>query len=186
MRHSGQPTVPAPGDLYLRPWLPADASVVIIAYSDPEIQRWHRRRIASEAEARGLIEDWNACWQAETDGYWAIARTGSGAALGRVSLRDVDLHGGLAECSYWVLPSARGRGIATRAVKGLSRWALNAFGLHRLELAHSVANTASCHVAAKAGYRFEGTKRSALLHPDGWHDMHIHARIHGDHEAATR
>jgi hypothetical protein len=26
----------------------------------------------------------------------------------------------------------------------------------------------------------EGTKRSAILHPDGWHDMHLHARVRGD------
>jgi [ribosomal protein S5]-alanine N-acetyltransferase len=34
-------------------------------------------------------------------------------------------------------------------------------------------------VAAKAGYKLEGTKRSGLLHADGWHDMHLHARIAG-------
>jgi RimJ/RimL family protein N-acetyltransferase len=39
-----------------------------------------------------------------------------------------------------------------------------------------VANTASCRVAGKAGFRLEGTLRSALLHTDGWHDMHLHGR----------
>ena len=28
----------------------------------------------------------------------------------------------------------------------------------------------------------EGTERSALLHTDGWHDMHIHARLRRDEE----
>ena len=32
-------------------------------------------------------------------------------------------------------------------------------------------------VAAKAGFTAEGTLRSALLHADGWHDMHLHARV---------
>jgi RimJ/RimL family protein N-acetyltransferase len=35
-------------------------------------------------------------------------------------------------------------------------------------------------VAAKAGFTAEGTLRSALLHADGWHDMHLHARVQGD------
>jgi hypothetical protein len=35
-------------------------------------------------------------------------------------------------------------------------------------------------VAGKAGFAFEGTKRSAVLHQDGWHDMHLHARVQGD------
>jgi hypothetical protein len=29
----------------------------------------------------------------------------------------------------------------------------------------------------KAGFRLEGTLRKALLHTDGWHDMHLDARI---------
>jgi RimJ/RimL family protein N-acetyltransferase len=35
-------------------------------------------------------------------------------------------------------------------------------------------------VAAKAGFDLEGTLRSAMRHPDGWHDMHLHARLAGD------
>ena len=35
-------------------------------------------------------------------------------------------------------------------------------------------------VAAKAGFALEGTLRSAMRHPDGWHDMHLHARVRGD------
>ena len=26
----------------------------------------------------------------------------------------------------------------------------------------------------------EGTMRGALLHADGWHDQHLHARVRGD------
>ncbi len=177
MRHSQQPTLPAPGDLTLRPWFPSDASVVVTAYSDPAIQHWHRRHILTEDEARELIAGWNQGWRAETGGCWAIARTGTGQAVGRVSLRDVDLDNGIAECGYWVLPGARGGGIATSALLALCRWALGDLRLHRLELAHSVANLASCRVASKTGFRLEGTKYAALLHADGWHDMHLHARI---------
>jgi RimJ/RimL family protein N-acetyltransferase len=79
-----------------------------------------------------------------------------------------------------VLPAARGTGVAARAVGALVGWALGDVGLHRLELVHAVANTASCRVAGKAGYALEGTLRSAMLHADGWHDMHLHARVNGD------
>ncbi|WP_297548795.1 GNAT family protein [Amycolatopsis sp.] len=53
-------------------------------------------------------------------------------------------------------------------------------GLHRLDIQHSVANSASCRVAEKAGFTYEGTLRSSALHTDGWHDMHLHARVQGD------
>jgi RimJ/RimL family protein N-acetyltransferase len=91
---------------------------------------------------------------------------------------------GVAECTYWVLPAARGRGVATGATLAMAHWALHDLGLHRLELQHSTANPASCRVAAKAGFGLEGTRRSAMRHPDGWHDMHLHARLPGDPQAA--
>ncbi|MDQ2877330.1 MAG: hypothetical protein M3Y33_21975 [Actinomycetota bacterium] len=34
--------------------------------------------------------------------------------------------------------------------------------------------------AMKAGFAYEGTRRRACLHADGWHDLHLHARIQGD------
>ncbi len=70
--------------------------------------------------------------------------------------------------------------MAVEAVRRLSAWALDDLGLHRLRLCHSVANPASCRVAEKAGYSFEGTMRGALLHADGWHDEHLHALVRGD------
>jgi ribosomal-protein-alanine N-acetyltransferase len=61
----------------------------------------------------------------------------------------------------------------------VTRWAHEA-GLRRLELAHSTQDPASCRVAGKAGYVVEGTRRRALLHEDGWHDMHLHAHLGDD------
>jgi ribosomal-protein-alanine N-acetyltransferase len=72
---------------------------------------------------------------------------------------------------------ARGAGVAPRALQAGTSWALGDLGLHRVELVHSTTNRASCRVAAKAGYELEGTKRGDLLHADGWHDMHLHAKI---------
>jgi RimJ/RimL family protein N-acetyltransferase len=40
-----------------------------------------------------------------------------------------------------------------------------------------VQNEISCRVAVRVGFPLEGTMRSALLHDDGWHDMHVHARV---------
>jgi RimJ/RimL family protein N-acetyltransferase len=51
-------------------------------------------------------------------------------------------------------------------------------GFYRLELDHSTRNEASCGVAAQCGYLLEGTKRSAALHDDGRHDMHLHLHVH--------
>jgi ribosomal-protein-alanine N-acetyltransferase len=82
--------------------------------------------------------------------------------------------------SYWVMPAQRGSGVAARAARALTRWAFDVVGLHRVVLQHSTANLASCRVAAKLGFPVEGTLRGALLHADGWHDAHVHARLRID------
>ena len=177
---SAQPVLLADGGLVLRPWLQADARAVAAAYADPAIQRWHARRLDSEDEARDLILRWQRGWLAETGAHWAVTLGERGEVVGRVALRSMMLEEGRAECGYWTAPAARGSGVAPRAVTALSRWAFCEIGFHRLELVHSMVNAASCRVAAKAGFAAEGIQRSAALHADGWHDMHLHARISGD------
>jgi RimJ/RimL family protein N-acetyltransferase len=183
MRDRSQPVLRAAGGLILRPWEAGDAPVVLQAYQDPDIQQWNLRTFGSLAEAGDWIAQWQGRWLAERDGCWAVT-DGAGAVLGRVALRGIRLMDGVAECTYWTLPAARGRGVASRATVAVAHWALHDLGLHRLELRHSTANPASCRVAAKAGFALEGTLRSAMRHPDGWHDMHLHARLLGDPEAA--
>ncbi|HEV3498667.1 MAG TPA: GNAT family N-acetyltransferase [Actinomycetes bacterium] len=183
MRRRSQPVLRAAGGLVLRPWEAADAPAVLEAYLDPAIQRWNLRAFASLDEAEGWIAQWERQWLAERDGCWAVT-DGAGTVLSRVALRGIRLMDGVADCTYWVLPAARGQGVATAATVVVARWALDELGLHRLELQHSTANPASCRVAAKAGFAVEGTLRSAMRHPDGWHDMHLHARVQGDPEAA--
>jgi len=105
--------------------------------------------------------------------------TDGSKVLGRVALRWMNLHEGVAEVGYWVLPGSRGRRVASRALSALTGWAFNT-GFHRLELLHSVENSASCSVAKHVCYQLEGTKRQDALHIDGWHDMHLHARLADD------
>ncbi|MEU4425916.1 GNAT family N-acetyltransferase [Actinoplanes sp. NPDC024001] len=163
--------------LLLRPWQERDVAAVVAGYADPAIQRWHCRSM-DEAEAREWIARWPGRWNAETGAGWAV--TADGSVAGQISLRRIDLEEGLAEVSYWVLPSARGRRIAPRALAALAEWSFGTLKLYRLELSHSMLNTASCRVAEVAGFPAEGTQRGAARHADGWHDMHGHARLATD------
>jgi ribosomal-protein-alanine N-acetyltransferase len=67
---------------------------------------------------------------------------------------------GRVELGYWMLPEARGRGHAKRAVRLISRWALTQPGVRRLQLATSPENTASQRVAECNGFQREGVLRS--------------------------
>lgn len=150
--------------------------IFLSAYQDQEIRRWFTRRPSSEARVQEWFDTYRQDWECERAGQWAVARD-DGAVLGRIVLAKVNFDSGNASVGYWVLPTARGAGVASRALSALSAWALDEIGFHRLYLDHSTRNHASCKVATKCGYLLEGTKRSAGLHDDGRHDMHLHARI---------
>ncbi|MEU3839882.1 GNAT family N-acetyltransferase [Streptomyces sp. NPDC028635] len=175
-----QPAIPTGDGLVLRPWRSDDAPAVYEAFQDPAIHQWHIRSADSEEEVRGWIAEWQRAWATERTAQWAVADAAGDRLLGRAGLRQIELLDGAAEVAYWTHPAARGRGVAARAATALARWALDEIGFERLELLHSVGNEASCRVAAKARFALEGTKRRALLHADGWHDMHLHARVRGD------
>ncbi|RZU75852.1 RimJ/RimL family protein N-acetyltransferase [Micromonospora kangleipakensis] len=171
-----QPRIRADG-LLLRPWQPPDRPVVVAAYADPAIQRWHCRSM-SDGEAADWIAAWAGRWRGETGAGWAVLAAEQ--VVGQISLRRVVLSEGEAEVSSWVLPQARGRRVAPRALSALGGWCFATLGLHRVELSHSPANPASCRAARHAGFPAEGTRRGAARHADGWHDMHVHARLDTD------
>ncbi|OAH11231.1 GNAT family N-acetyltransferase [Streptomyces jeddahensis] len=175
-----QPTLTTDGGLVVRPWADSDAPAVLEAFQDPTMHQWHALTAESEAETAAWIEEWRQAWQGERHAFWAVADADSDQLVGRVALRAIELADGVAYIAYWTMPHARGRGVAPQAVTALTRWAFDEIGLHRLELTHATGNEASCRVATKTGYALEGTKRSAELHADGWHDMHLHARVQGD------
>ena len=178
-----QPVLTSETGLLLRPWVVADAPMIIDAFRDPAIQHWHTRTIGSVSEAEDLIDTYAQGWRTESSAQWAVAAP-DGDILGRVALCDIHLETGEAEVGYWVRAAARGRGAASTGVRILSSWSF-AVGFHRLFLHHSTANPASCGVARKAGFTFEGTKRSAGLHSDGWHDLHLHGLISSTRSASV-
>lgn len=160
------------GVLRLRPRADADASAVVAAYQEPGIQRWHARSLTID-EAEEWIAAAHESWAAETAASWAVDL--DGALAGRMTLK-LDTAEGTAVAAYWTRDLVRGRGVAPGALCLATGWAFSV-GVHRVELEHSTRNPASCRVARTAGFDLEGTRREAALHADGWHDMHVHARI---------
>lgn len=167
------------GDLVLRAWRPDDAPAVTVAFTDPEVLRWaDRPPMSGEADARRWIEERARRRLAGAALYWAVLARG--VVVGSVGLRDINRTDSYAVASYWTMPTARGRGVAGRALARATAYAVEELGLHRVQLAHAVANTASCRVAEKAGFALEGILRGSNRLADGFVDEHLHARLAGD------
>jgi RimJ/RimL family protein N-acetyltransferase len=86
----------------------------------------------------------------------------------------------VAEIGYWVAKAARGRGVATRAVRLVSRWAVRDLGVQRLELMTRVENEGSQRVAVAAGFRREGVLRSYITHRAGQFDVVMFSLLPSD------
>ena len=67
---------------------------------------------------------------------------------------------GRGEVGYWLLPEARGKGLATRSVRLISRWALRELRLSRLSLLTEPSNEQSQRVAERSGFVREGVLRA--------------------------
>ncbi len=116
-----QPVLAAGRGLVLRPWEAADAPVFFAAYQDSELRRWHTRRPRTEDDVREWFGAYQEDWERDRGGHWAVARD-DGDVLGRIAMRGWDFDNGIAGVGYWVLPAARGDGVATRALTALSAW----------------------------------------------------------------
>jgi RimJ/RimL family protein N-acetyltransferase len=150
------------GVVILRPFAEADAPAVARACQDDETARFIPLLPSpyTEADARDYIAS-----VADDEGRRAraIVDAASAELLGAIDVR----LGERGSIGYWVAPWARGRGVATRALVLLARWAVTAAGVERLELTTHPANAASQRVAEKAGFVREGVLRDHLRYRDG-------------------
>ena len=159
------------GKVTLRRWTVGDAPFVANAMSDPAIRRFngtHDRNgdpapPPSIGEAESYISNFAIGLKtfAETGnpagaGY-AITDAGDGAPLGCCGVDDWTSED-VAQFGYWLAPSARGRGRATRAVVLMTEW-LFEIGAARAFLTVVAGNEDSAAVARRAGYIYEGTMR---------------------------
>lgn len=149
------------GYLLLRAWRKEDAEVVYEECRDPETQRW----LPTLPRPYTLTDAYEFVTGALDLGGPQYAITEDGAVVGSIGIRlGADASGHI---GYWCTRGARGRGVATRALRRLCRHALEDLRLERLELFADPENVASQRVAEKVGFRREGVLRSHLCHPDG-------------------
>ena len=104
--------------------------------------------------------------------------------LGTCGLRIRDEESDVVAIGYMVSPSARGRGIATRATRLLIGFAW-AIGAHRVALDAFATNTASRRVAERCGMTQEGVLRRAHLGTGGIrHDVVLYGLLRSDPAAS--
>src|SRR4051812_17497699 len=80
-----------------------------------------------------------------------------------------------AEIGYWIGKPYWGRGIVTAALRGMTRYAIDQFGLTRVFAIPFVQNAASIRVLEKAGYVREGLMRRSAIKDRTVRDQYLYA-----------
>ena len=177
------PVPPLAGDVVLlRPWREADVPGMVLAFSDPVMQRFSWRTTPyTETDARDYFaEQEEARLRGDALHFALVEPHDQDVVLGCVSLHEVRLDQGCAAVGYWLAPEARGRGAATHAVRLLARWAFAELGLARLELTCGPDNEASQHVAERCGFSREGLLRSHVPFKGARRDSVIYSLLPGE------
>ena len=155
-------TVPrlADDEIALRPPTPGDVDAITEACQDPEIPRWTRVPSPyTRAHAVEFVERSARTWEQGSDAPFVIVDAATGALLGAIGVHRFGGEDDGPEVGYWLEREARGRGVATRALRLVVDWACRELGV-RLLLQADARNDASRRVAEKVHFRFVGEAKA--------------------------
>jgi RimJ/RimL family protein N-acetyltransferase len=148
---------------------------------DPDVVRNTRvpEPLEEGFEHRWLESYENGQRDGTRDGY-AIEDAETGTFLGIAGLVAIEREANQGEIGYIVVREARGRGIASRALRLATDYALGEVGLERVVLMIATDNEPSVRVAERCGYHREGVFRSLYMKPGRRADFVVYSKLPGD------
>jgi RimJ/RimL family protein N-acetyltransferase len=148
------------GVITLRPPGEQDIDGLYRECQDPEIQRW--TGVPSPYHRDHAVAYLERVKKEEGEGkVVAFVAVDEDELLGSFSVMELDRAPRYGEIGYWVSASARGRGVASRAVTLLRDWGATELGLELIELVIHEDNQPSQRVAERTGFLDTGERRSA-------------------------
>jgi len=156
-----QPTL-TDGTVTLRPWRDDDIEPAAAGHDD-DIDYWFGNAESPTVEAqREIVRGWRERAASGDFASFVIEEATTGGPAGVVEVRRIADRG--VELSWWLYAGRRGRGLATRAVRVVTDWALTGadqggWGATRVQARVEPGNKASMRVATRAGLRQEGVQR---------------------------
>ncbi len=82
-----------------------------------------------------------------------------------------------AKVSYWIGKEFRGKGIATKALKLITKYGFAYYGLRRVDAYVRTYNKGSIRVLEKAGFKREGKLHKHVLKKGKYYDDYVYAKV---------
>jgi RimJ/RimL family protein N-acetyltransferase len=154
-----------------------------MTFADPLVQRFSWAGVApySPADARAYFAaQERGRLRGDEISFALVVPDDDTAVLGGASLYGIDRAERRATVGYWLVEHARGRGIASRAVRLLAGWGFAQLGMARLELTCAPENAASQAVAERCGFTREGVLRSHMVFKGARRDTVMYSLLPGE------
>ncbi len=175
------------GDFILREQTLEDAEAFLEYYCDPEVSKYIVSFIPKTVEeARSEIRYWINVFSYNDGLYFAIARKSDNRMIGSVGVSGVNRNHNRIEASYDLAKEYWGRGIMTKALKAVLKYAFEELKFNRIEAHAMPENISSQKVLEKCGFAFEGNLRQHRFHNGKYVDIGIYSVLYQDHLKASQ
>jgi ribosomal-protein-alanine N-acetyltransferase len=166
----------------LRPWRHGDEASLVKHANNRNVWR-NLRDIFPHPYTRRDAASWINYCEASEPPPLNLAITYDGEAIGGIGISPgIDVFRKTAEIGYWLSENFWGRGIATEALKLMTRYAFAEFDLVRLEAWVFAWNPASARVLEKSGYKFEGRLERSVFKDGELTDRLVYSKIRDEME----
>jgi RimJ/RimL family protein N-acetyltransferase len=166
-------------ELLIRSPVLDDIAAIAPAFLDPDVGGEAGLPPLTEPELRAFMQHELPAMQAS--GFlnpFVIVEQG-GTIAGGITLHHYDEQRSRIEVGYWLLPTGRGRGIATRAVRTLADH-VHGNGVLRLEAVVRPENERSIRVLERLSFTREGRARQLLRYRGGRADAFLYSLLAGE------
>jgi RimJ/RimL family protein N-acetyltransferase len=160
----------------LRPFRATDFGPALALEQDAPAARWVPPLPADDGD--GVVAFYEKCRRGGELLHLVIADGDDDGYLGEVMLAVGEHRVGEVGCC--LVPAARGRGLATEALRLLTDWAFTRLGVGRVQVFVATENAAAARVAEGVGFRREGVLRGYWEEDGRRLDVVVSARLAED------
>lgn len=98
--------------------------------------------------------------------------------IGLIGFKATDKGNRKTEIGYWLSQEYQGKGIMTRAVEYLCKYAFEELGMNRVQIKCAVGNTPSSNIPKRLRFKFEGIERDGeLFANDHFVDIEVYSLL---------